>query len=289
MNARTLAIAVLALPLAALAQEPVPAKPATVAAPAPAPTPPAAAAAVVAARVVLVTGSVTATAEGGARTLAAGDAVYEGQTVNVGPNSYANLRFADGGRVLLRPNTEFAVESFRYSGPEPAAEAPAAAAPAAGATPADREASVQGTAFFRLVRGGFRAVTGLLGKANRQDYRVTTPAATIGIRGTDYEVQMCTTDCPVPEGRAGTAGVELASSSLANLQLAAAGGTPGGETGGIVVATNEGSIGLRTSRGEFVVDAGEVALAMNDGQTFKLPVVPDVLLLNATPSPEACE
>jgi hypothetical protein len=102
-------------------------------------------------------------------------------------------------------------------------------------------------------------------------------------------VQMCTTDCPVPEGRAGTAGVELASSSLANLQLAAAGGTPGGETGGIVVATNEGSIGLRTSRGEFVVDAGEVALAMNDGQTFKLPVVPDVLLLNATPSPEACE
>jgi hypothetical protein len=273
MNARTLAIAVLALPLAALAQEPVPAKPATVAAPAPAPTPPAAAAAVVAARVVLVTGSVTATAEGGARTLAAGDAVYEGQTVNVGPNSYANLRFADGGRVLLRPNTEFAVESFRYSGPEPAAGA----------------ASVQGTAFFRLVRGGFRAVTGLLGKANRQDYRVTTPAATIGIRGTDYEVQMCTTDCPVPEGRAGTAGVQLASSSLANLQLAAAGGTPGGETGGIVVATNEGSIGLRTSRGEFVVDAGEVALAMNDGQTFKLPVVPDVLLLNATPSPEACE
>jgi hypothetical protein len=132
MNARTLAIAVLALPLAALAQEPVPAKPATVAAPAPAPTPPAAAAAVVAARVVLVTGSVTATAEGGARTLAAGDAVYEGQTVNVGPNSYANLRFADGGRVLLRPNTEFAVESFRYSGPEPAGQRACRARPSSG-------------------------------------------------------------------------------------------------------------------------------------------------------------
>ena len=53
----------------------------------------------------------------------------------------------------------------------------------------------QESAFFRLLKGGFRAVSGLIGHTRREDYAVQTPVATIGIRGTDYEVRMCSGDC----------------------------------------------------------------------------------------------
>lgn len=288
-----LAAGLLVLPLAVLAQTapkplpkpaPVPATPTpgstiTTAPAAPAAKAPAAAPSVLpAARVALVTGSVTVVSGQSARTLHADDPVYEGETLTVGPNSYASLKFADGGRVLLRPDTEFAVESFKYA---PASAAAPAATP--GAAPA--AAPTGGTAFFRLVRGGFRAITGLIGKGDRANYRVTTPAATIGIRGTDYEVQTCAGDCPA-QAQAVAGGTEVASTDLAGLELAQAGGSNGG---GIIVATHAGSITLRTSRGEFVVDVGQVALALASGQTFMLPAVPDVMLQNLTPSPDACE
>ena len=40
--------------------------------------------------------------------------------------------------------------------------------------------------FFSLLKGGFRTVTGLIGKLRREQYRIDTAVATIGIRGTDY-------------------------------------------------------------------------------------------------------
>jgi hypothetical protein len=289
MNHKLIAAALLVLPLLAQAQTPPPA-PAPAAKPvAPGPstaaTAPAAEPSVTAAaRVALVTGSVTVTSPAGVKSLTANDPVFEGQTINVGPNSYANLKFADGGRVLLRPNTEFAVESYRYSGPAPEAAAKAATGTAPGVT----SATVSGNAFFRLVRGGFRAVSGFLGKGEQQQYKVTTPAATIGIRGTDYEVQTCSDDCP-SQAQAAAGGTEVAATTLAGIEVAQAGGGGGSSGGGIIVATNEGSVVLRTSRGEFTVDAGQVALALANGETFKLPAVPDALLLNTTPAPEDCQ
>jgi hypothetical protein len=137
------------------------------------------------------------------------------------------------------------------------------------------------------VRGGFRAISGLIGKVDRQAYRVATPAATIGIRGTDYEVQLCTTDCPTAPARAAAGGTLVASTDLSGLQLAQASG--GGGIGGVIVATNEGSVTLRTARGEITIDAGQVALALANGQTFMLPAVPDALLRNSTPPPQDCE
>jgi hypothetical protein len=38
-----------------------------------------------------------------------------------------------------------------------------------------------------LFKGGFRAITGKIGKKNKVNYRITTPVTTIGIRGTDHE------------------------------------------------------------------------------------------------------
>ena len=228
--------------------------------------------------VALVTGSVTVATAAEPRSVKTGDRIFQGQSITVGHNSYASLKFADGGRVLLRPNSEFTVESFRYrSAP---ALVPAAGTPAA-------PASAEGTAFFRLVRGGFRAISGLIGKADRQSYKVTTPVATIGIRGTDYEVQLCTDDCPTP-GQAQAAGTLVAATDLHGLELAQAGGGP---AGGVIVATHEGSIEVKppTGTATFRVDAGQVGLMLANGQTFMLPVVPDALLRDPAPSPEGCE
>lgn len=270
MNPKQFCFALLAaLPLIVQAQNPAPV---TAGNPGAAP--------VAAAEITLVTGRVTVSAATGARSLGAGDKVFAGDTLLVGPNSYANLKFPDGGRVLLRPNTDFTVEAYQYA---PLAETPAGAAPAAGkgkvAAPAQQ-------AFFRLLRGGFRAVSGLIGKADQQAYRVTTPVATIGIRGTDYEVQICSDDCPETPPSAGLGGVEVATTALAGLELAQA--APGGNSAGVVVATNDGTVALQTGRGEFLVKVGEVAFALANGQVFMLPVVPDVLLRHPTPSPEDC-
>ena len=231
--------------------------------------------------IALVTGSVTS----GTEALKTGDPIFEGQSITVAVNSYASLKFADGGRVLLRPNSEFTVESFKYAAPPPA-PAPAADAPAAPAAP-PAPASVQGTAFFRLVRGGFRAISGLIGKADRQSYKVTTPVATIGIRGTDYEVQMCAEDCPVPP-QASAAGTLVAASELSGLELAQADSGPAG--GGVIVATHEGSVEVKPPTGAVLyVDAGQVLLALANGQSFVLPTIPDTMLINPAPDPEGCE
>jgi hypothetical protein len=229
-------------------------------------------------KAVLITGSVTAATADGTRSLGNGAPVYVGDTLTVGPNSYANLLFNDGGRILLRPNSEFTIEAFQRVATE---EAPAAAP-----RPGAKAAASPDRAVFRLARGGFRAISGLI-RGTTENYRVATPSATIGIRGTDYEVQTCTDDCPQPGGTtAGLGPVMVASSETAGLQLAQAGG---GGNGGVVVATNDGLVVLQTGKGEFLVKVGEVAFAMFDGQVFMLPSVPDLLLYYSTPSPEDCQ
>ncbi len=179
-----------AAPAASTATKPA----AAPAAPAPAPVAPAPAAlpaptnvTPVAGTATLVTGHVSAaTPSGEIRDLEKGGPVYPGETITTASASYVNIEFTDGGRVLLRPETRFAIERYQYAGG--GAQAPATQQ--ASAQPAQQE-----SAFFRLLKGGFRAVSGLIGHTRREDYAVQTPVATIGIRGTDYEVRLCQGDC----------------------------------------------------------------------------------------------
>ncbi|HVT33991.1 MAG TPA: hypothetical protein VHE37_00295 [Nevskiaceae bacterium] len=159
-------------------------------------------------QVTLMTGRGTASAADGAvRSLTTGDSVYSGEVISSGANSYVSLKFVDGGLVLLRPRTRFEIQDYSYTPPATAAPMAATptpiapgtiggakpaipAAPSVAAPPAQASSGDEGNgttrAFFRLLKGSFRAVSGLIGKANQDDYRVSTPVATIGIRGTDY-------------------------------------------------------------------------------------------------------
>lgn len=115
-------------------------------------------------KVSFVTGNVTATtADGQSRALKRGDAINGGDRIET-RNGRLQIRFTDGGFVALQPNTVFGVDNYLYANKAP------------------EETSL----FFSLLRGGMRTVTGAIGKVNKQGYKVRTPVATIGIRGTGY-------------------------------------------------------------------------------------------------------
>jgi hypothetical protein len=101
--------------------------------------------------------------DGASRTLTKGVDINSGDTIKT-TDGRVQVRFSDGGYMSLQPNTEFIVENYAYDGKQDGSE----------------------RGFFRLVEGGLRAITGIVGRNNRPAYRVATPVATIGIRGSEF-------------------------------------------------------------------------------------------------------
>lgn len=97
--------------------------------------------------------------------LARGASVDGGDVILTGASGRAQIRFTDGGLVSLYPDSQFTVERYVDSG-DPG----------------------QDSFAVNLVRGGMRAVTGLIGKRNPANYKVITPTAVVGIRGSAFRV-----------------------------------------------------------------------------------------------------
>src|SRR5262249_635828 len=104
--------------------------------------------------------------DGSVRVLSEKSSVAVGDVITTQRDSYAQLRFSDGGQVTLRPDTQVRIESYAYEEGRP-----------------ERDNFA-----MQLFKGGLRSLTGLIGKRsnNRSAYRMVTSTATIGIRGTDY-------------------------------------------------------------------------------------------------------
>lgn len=108
--------------------------------------------------------------DGTLRILGAESPVFEGDMLITAKDSYAQLVMKDGSKLSMRPNSNLKVEHFHF----------------------DENAPQSDNFFMRLLRGGFRTVTGLIGKRGNADaYQVRTQHATIGIRGTDYTARLC--------------------------------------------------------------------------------------------------
>lgn len=117
-------------------------------------------------RVTITLGVVEATsADGEVRRIERGDPVFEGDTLRTGPTGRAQVRFSDRSVVSLRPDTVLSLAEYRHDEAAPVA---------------DRQT-------LNLDRGGFRSQTGRIAQANRQAFRVQTPVAAIGIRGTTFD------------------------------------------------------------------------------------------------------
>jgi hypothetical protein len=120
-----------------------------------------------AARVDFAVGNVTAVAANGqSRALAKGAQLDEGETINTN-NGRAQLRFTDGAYVSLQPESAFRIDQYRFEGKQDGSE----------------------RTFLSLLKGGLRTITGVVGRSNKKNYQVSTTAATIGIRGTEYTIQ----------------------------------------------------------------------------------------------------
>jgi hypothetical protein len=114
----------------------------------------------VVAKVVNKTGQVRA----GNRALAEGSALYESDRLSSGPNGQLLAVFTDGGRISLGPDTEINIKEYRY-----------------GKTAKDRST-------LQLIKGSLRSVTGQIGKSVPENYSIQTPVATMGVRGTSFDL-----------------------------------------------------------------------------------------------------
>ena len=118
-------------------------------------------------KVAFVTGTAYVQTGTGAKVkLEQGNAIYVGQTLSTGNLSHVHLNMVDGGFVGLRPNAEVLIKRYTVDL----------------ANPANTQIQLD-------VRNGVvRSVTGKGGQSNKSGFRLNTPVAAIGIRGTDFTV-----------------------------------------------------------------------------------------------------
>jgi len=115
--------------------------------------------------------SASASANGNANTkseidLTKGSVVHVGDQLVTRAGGHVHIQFVDGARVSLRPLSRLTIENYtKGSG--------------------SQESAIR----FRLDEGVVRSITGDWGEADRERFRLNTPLAAIGIKGTDFIVK----------------------------------------------------------------------------------------------------
>jgi hypothetical protein len=113
-------------------------------------------------------GATVSASNGQQRPLARGVELNSGDTIRTDARARAQIRFADGAYVSLQPDTEFSIKDYNFDGKADGSE----------------------RGFFALAKGTMRTVTGLIGRINKNRYQISTPTATIGIRGTGGRIEV---------------------------------------------------------------------------------------------------
>lgn len=111
--------------------------------------------------------------DGQKRLLGVQSTVHAGEILTTEKDTYARLKFKDGAEVVMRPHSQLKIDDFKFNEAKPE----------------------QGNMVISMLRGGLRAITGLIGKKRPENVKVATPTATIGIRGTHLGALYCQNDC----------------------------------------------------------------------------------------------
>lgn len=120
-------------------------------------------------RVIHSSGTIIASNSGSERILSRGSSIAEGDLIKTSATARSQLRMKDGALIVLRQNSEMHFEEYRYE---------------------EKDESI-GSSIFSLLKGGFKTVSGFIGKQHKKNYKVKTAFTTIGIRGTNYGVTLC--------------------------------------------------------------------------------------------------
>lgn len=183
-----------------------------------------------------VAGSAQVTTEAGKSHQARkGETVNEGDTLATASGAAVQVRMQDGGMIAIRPESRLKIDSFRFNGKEDGSE----------------------QSFFSLLKGGFRAVTGLIGQHNKANYRIVTPTVTIGIRGTDHETLVVAPGSPL-----------------------AASVAPGTYN-----KVNRGETSMTNGKGEIAIQSNQMGFAAADQAPQLLPL--NLNIFTVTPAPQA--
>lgn len=107
----------------------------------------------------------------GNKILKRGSKVWPGDIIMTGKDSSVQIRSGDGSLISLKEKTRFIITAHKHTGPIE-----------------KQHSSIE------LVKGSMRAVTGLIGKNKPDNFRIKARGSTIGIRGTEFVVQICDKD-----------------------------------------------------------------------------------------------
>lgn len=96
-----------------------------------------------------------------------GDMVHDGDRIQVRGDGSVGISLHDETLISLGPNSTLVIDAFAFDR-------------------TTREGKVETS----ILKGTLRFVTGLIGKLSPQAIKVRTPVSTLGIRGTDFIVEV---------------------------------------------------------------------------------------------------
>ena len=201
------------------------------------------------ARLMQAQGTVTVERDTRQIEVAPGAALYASDRVATAPGGHAVLGFRDDSRVTLNSGTRLALAQFSFDAAQPA----------------------RGNMLLQLLSGGLRVATGLIAKAAPRQVLVKTSTATVGIRGTVFDLA-----CGKAEASDNPPEADLTDAQCEQSLFA---------------STRAGEITLASSDGrEVAIPAGQAGM-VPAGQSSARPLASTPVYFNtlSTPAPESVE
>lgn len=200
----------------------------------------------VVARLVRAQGTVTVERDARQVEIAQGAPLYAADRVSTASGSSAVLAFRDDTRVTLNSGTRLALAQYTYEEKEPQ----------------------RNGLLFRLFSGGLRIATGLIAKSSPERVKFQTATATIGVRGTVFDVSCGKADAGDDPAPADVTDMVCDQSVYASSR-----------EGNITLASNDGT--------EVVIAPGQTGVVPGaQGSARQLSVTPGFFNTINTPEPE---
>ena len=159
-------------------------------------------------------GATISAADGSRRPARAGGVVAVGESIETAADGEVHAILIDGGMLAVRSASLVKIDAFRAVG------------------------DARDESRLQLLRGALRAVTGWLAKVNPRNVAYLTPTATVGVRGTDFDL-------------------------LHNIP-------GGGEQAGTHARVRDGAVGIQSEGAEQLVNVGQAGHAAGAGAAPRL-------------------
>ena len=114
-----------------------------------------------------VEGSPMIGSKAGQRAAEVGGSIFAGERLMTRAGSAVGLTLMDGTQLAVGPNSSVTLQAFQFD-----------------------TTTRQGTLLVDIARGALRMVSGLIARSDPRAVAINTPTTTIGIRGTDFIVDL---------------------------------------------------------------------------------------------------